>query len=131
MAGETILVVDDNPVNSKLLRVLLASEGYDVRVAGNGRELVRVLAGFSPRLILMDLQLPGSDGLELTRALRRDPAMRDVIIVAITAYATPSDAERAAQSGCDGFLAKPIDTRALPRVIARYLAETRREVVGP
>ena len=122
MAGEPILVVDDNAVNLKLLRVVLATEGYDVRTAADGHELAHVLQTFRPRLILMDIQLPGLDGLELTRRLRADPATRDIVIVAVSAYAMKSDMERALSSGCDGYLAKPLDTRQLPGLVSDYLA---------
>jgi two-component system, cell cycle response regulator DivK len=122
VAGEPILIVDDNPTNLKLARVLLAAEGYEVRVAVDAEEALGVLDGFRPRLILMDLQLPGMDGLTLTRRLKEDPATRDVAILALTAYAMKGDEEKARQAGCDGYITKPIDTRTLPVVIARVLA---------
>jgi CheY-like chemotaxis protein len=122
MAGEPILIVDDNPTNLKLARVMLAAEGYEVRVAVDAEEALGVLDGFRPRLILMDLQLPGMDGLTLTRRLKEDPATRDVAILALTAYAMKGDEEKARQAGCDGYITKPIDTRTLPVVISRVLA---------
>lgn len=122
MAGEPILIVDDNPVNLKLARVLLCSEGYDVRTATDAEEALDVLRKFRPRLILMDIQLPGMDGLELTRRLKADPAMRGVVILALTAYAMKGDEQRVLAAGCDGYVPKPIETRAFPGVIARYLA---------
>jgi two-component system cell cycle response regulator DivK len=122
VAGEPILIVDDNPVNLKLTRVLLAAEGYEVRVAVDAEEALALLDGFHPRLILMDLQLPGMDGLTLTRRLKDDPATRDVAILALTAYAMKGDEEKALLAGCDGYVTKPIDTRTLPLVIARVLA---------
>jgi len=119
--GEPILIVDDNPTNLKLARVLLTSEGYTVRVASEAEEALAVLRTFRPRLILMDLQLPGMDGLELTRRLKADPETRDVLIIALTAYAMKGDDERAQAEGCDGYVTKPIDTRTLPKVIADLL----------
>jgi CheY-like chemotaxis protein len=121
VAGESILIVDDNPMNLKLIRVLLSGEGYDVRVAGDATEALAVLKAFTPKLILMDIQLPGIDGLELTRRLKASSATRDVIILALTAYAMKGDAERMVQAGCDGYIAKPIDTREFPGTLARYL----------
>jgi CheY-like chemotaxis protein len=121
VAGESILIVDDNPMNLKLIRVLLSGEGYDVRVAGDATEALAVLKAFTPRLILMDIQLPGIDGLELTRRLKASPATRDVVILALTAYAMKGDAERMVEAGCDGYIAKPIDTREFPGTLARYL----------
>jgi two-component system, cell cycle response regulator DivK len=125
MAGEPILVVDDNATNSKLLAVVLRAEGYQVRVAADGHELCATLADFHPRLIFMDIQLPGLDGLELTRRLRANPATRDIVIVAVSAYAMKSDMEQALANGCDGYLAKPVDTRALPGIVADYLARAQ------
>ena len=126
LAGEPILIVDDNPANLKLARVLLAAEGYQVRTAEDADEALALLTEFHPRLILMDIQLPGVDGLELTRRLKADPAMRGIVILALTAYAMKGDEERALAAGCDGYVAKPIDTRALPGVIATYLAAGER-----
>jgi CheY-like chemotaxis protein len=122
MAGEPILIVDDNPANLKLARVLLTGEGYEVRTAADAEEALRVLEGFRPRLILMDLQMPGMDGFALTRRLKADPATKGMLILALTAYAMKGDEEKARAAGCDGYVAKPIDTRALPALIARYLA---------
>jgi CheY-like chemotaxis protein len=122
MAGEPILIVDDNPANLKLARVLLASEGFLVRTAADAQEALTVLGVFAPRMILMDVQLPDIDGLTLTRRLKADPATRDIIVLALTAYAMKGDEERALAAGCDGYVAKPIDTRDLPRLVAELLA---------
>lgn len=123
MAGEPILIVDDNAVNLKLARRVLSGEGYVVRTAGDGEEALALLRSFHPRLILVDLQMPGLDGLELTRRLKANPATRGIAVVALTAYAMRGDEERAREAGCDGYVTKPIDTRTLPSVIARHLAE--------
>jgi CheY-like chemotaxis protein len=121
MAGEPVLVVDDNAANLKLARVVLSLEGYEVRTATSADEALAVLQSFRPRLILMDIQLPGMDGLELTRRLKADPATRDTVILALTAYAMKGDEEKALAAGCDGYVAKPIDTRTLPEIVARHL----------
>jgi two-component system cell cycle response regulator DivK len=123
MAGEPILIVDDNPANLKLARVLLTGEGYRVRTASDAEEALAVLREFHPRLILMDLQMPGMDGFELTQRLKADPATRQVRVLALTAYAMKGDEERARAAGCDGYVSKPIDTRTLPALIAQHLAE--------
>lgn len=117
-----ILIVDDNPSNTKLLAFLLQSRGYDVRTAANAEDALSAIAERPPRLILMDIQLPGMDGLSLTRQLKADPATRDISIIAATAYAMKGDQERALAAGCDGYITKPIDTRKLPVDIARFLA---------
>jgi len=114
--------MDDNPTNLKLARVLLAGEGYQVRTALNAEEARAMLPEFRPRLILMDIQLPGMDGLTFTRQLKADPATREIVVLAVTAYAMKGDEERVAQAGCDGYVSKPIDTRALPKVVADVLA---------
>lgn len=110
MAGEPILIVDDNAANLKLARLLLAHEGYEVRTAVDAEAAVALLGQFHPRLILMDIQLPGMDGLELTRRLKADPATRATVIIGLTAYAMKGDADRILAAGCDGYIAKPIDT---------------------
>jgi CheY-like chemotaxis protein len=122
MAGETILVVDDNEANSKLARVLLRGEGYRVHTAVDAEEALRLLQALTPNMILMDIQLPGMDGLELTRRLKADVATRDIVIVALTAYAMKGDEEKALAAGCDGYVAKPIDIDSLPNVVAQLLS---------
>ena len=121
MAEESILIVDDNPVNLKLIRILLEGEGYDINTAIDAEDALRALRELRPRMILMDIQLPGIDGLELTRRLKADPVTRDIVILGLTAYAMKGDEERILAAGCNGYIAKPIDTRTLPRVIERYL----------
>lgn len=127
MAGEPILIVDDNPQNLKLARVLLASEGYEVCMAVDAEQALTLLETFTPRLILMDLQLPGMDGLELTRRLKADPERRSISIVALTAYAMKGDEVKALAAGCDGYVTKPIDVEELPRIVQQHLAGRRRD----
>jgi CheY-like chemotaxis protein len=122
MAGDLILVVDDNPQNLKLVRVLLAAEGYDVRTAVDAEDALHQLEGYLPRVILMDLQLPGMDGLALTRLLKADPVRRGIAVVALTAYAMKGDDDKAMSAGCDAYMSKPIDTDALPRLVAELIA---------
>ena len=124
MANEAVLIVDDNALNLKLTRALLVKEGFEVRTAADAREALSLLEGFRPRLILMDMRLPGMSGLELTRQLRSDSRWNDVIIVALTAYSTPADEQAALKSGCNGYIAKPIDTRTLPQLLRGFLDGT-------
>jgi CheY-like chemotaxis protein len=121
MSRAEILIVDDNPVNLKLAHLLLVGEGHHVRTAGDAEEALEVLKVFRPRLILMDIQLPGMDGLELTRRLKADPETRDITVIGLTAYAMKGDEEKILAAGCDGYIPKPIDTRTLPTVISQYL----------
>jgi CheY-like chemotaxis protein len=125
MAGESILVVDDNATNAKLILFLLKKRGYDVRCAYSGEEALALIKEFRPALVLLDIQMPGMDGFELSRRLKADPATRDIILVAVTAYAMKGDEQRVREAGCDGYLAKPIDTRTLPGVIDSFLARIR------
>jgi CheY-like chemotaxis protein len=120
--SEPILIVDDNPANTKLVSFLLTKRGYDVRCAQGAEEAMELLRTFRPVLILMDMQMPGIDGFELTRRLKADPATRAITIVAVTAFAMKGDEQRVRDAGCDGYLVKPIDTRTLPQVIASYVA---------
>jgi CheY-like chemotaxis protein len=124
VAGEPILIVDDNPTNLKLLSFLLTSNGYDIRTAADADEALAVLPEFQPRLMLLDLQLPGMDGLALARKLRTE-GQTELVIVAVTAYAMKGDEQIALAAGCDGFITKPIDMRSLPGRIASYLKEPR------
>jgi CheY-like chemotaxis protein len=125
MTGAAILIVDDNPINLKLARVILASEGYVVKTADDAEQALAALQDFEPALILMDLQLPGMDGLTLTRQLRRDPRWSSTWIVALTAYAMKGDEAKALAAGCDGYLTKPIDADGLPRAVAAFVAKRR------
>ena len=125
MPGELILIVDDSPVNLKLAKVLLTKEGYEVRTAGDAEEALKTLETFKPRLILMDLQLPGMDGLELTRRLKAVPETKNMIILALTAYAMKGDDEKAKAAGCDGYITKPIDTRTLAKLVSERLDLSR------
>ncbi len=129
MGRDPVLIVDDNPVNLKLVRAVLAAEGYDIRTAGDGPEALTVLAQFRPRLILMDVQLPGDNGFELTRRLKSDPATRDIVVVAVTAYSIPGDEEKAHRAGCSGLITKPLDTRTLPAAVKLHLG--RKQVTQP
>lgn len=121
MSAESILIVDDNPDNVDLARIVLAAEGWLVRAAEDATQALEVLQTYHPDLILMDVQLPGMDGLELTRRLRADSAFQDIPIVALTAYAMRADEEKAHAAGCDGYISKPIDTRTLGDRVRKYL----------
>jgi CheY-like chemotaxis protein len=118
------MVVDDNPANLKLLRVLLTAKGYGVRTAIHAEDALTQLESFQPRLILMDLQLPGMDGLELTRRLKADPRTQAIVVVALTAYAMKGDEQRVFAAGCDDYVTKPVDVEMLPTLIESWLQRT-------
>jgi CheY-like chemotaxis protein len=117
-----VLVVDDNLTNLKLVAYLMRSKGYEVTTAVDAESALEAIRANKPDVILMDLQLPGVDGLELTRRLKADPATRDIKIIAVTAYAMKGDQDKARAAGCDDYVTKPIDTRTLPDLIARHVA---------
>ena len=130
MAGESILIVDDTPVNLKLTRILLVNEGYKVLTAASAEEAVELLRSYHPTLILADVQLPGMDGLELTRRVKQGASTRDILVVALTAFAGKGDEQKAIDAGCDGYITKPIDTRALGSRI-RGILDRRNESPPP
>ncbi|MFG1931489.1 response regulator [Mycobacterium sp. NPDC048908] len=121
MTPRRILVVEDNPLNLKLVRDVLSFAGFDVVEAQSGEEGLRIARETPPDLVLMDLQLPGIDGTETLRRLRRDTLAPHVPVVAVTALAMTEDKERAAQAGFDGYVEKPISVRALPGQIEAFL----------
>ena len=116
-----ILVVEDNSTNRKLTTDLLRFEGYDVMEAIDAETAVLLLATTLPDLILLDIALPGMDGLTLTSQLKADARIRHVPIVALTASAMRGDEQKAFSAGCDGYITKPIDTRAFPGQVAGFL----------
>jgi CheY-like chemotaxis protein len=116
-------MVDDHPSNLKLLSFILERVGYEVQVAANADEALSAVNEFRPHLILMDLQLPGMDGLELTKRLKADANHRGIVIVAVTASAMKGDEQKAKEAGCDGYITKPVDTRTLPALVERFLAK--------
>jgi CheY-like chemotaxis protein len=126
MNSGRILVVDDNPTNLKLVTFLLSASSYEVRTATDARHALAVLESFRPDLILMDLQLPDIDGLELTRRLKADPRTRDTAIIAVTAYAMKGDEEKARAAGVDGYVCKPIQKDAFRKIVAEQLKKTGR-----
>lgn len=121
MTPRRILVVEDNPLNLKLVRDVLQFAGYDVIEAQSGEEGVRAAQADPPDLVLLDLQLPGIDGTETLRRLRKGPLARDVPVVAVTASAMAEDRERATLAGFDGYVEKPISVRELPGQIEAFL----------
>src|SRR5579872_5010992 len=125
--SKRILVVEDNDVNYSLVAFILGKQGLQVRRAATGEEALRQAAEDEPDLILMDIQLPGIDGLEVTRRLRARPATRAIPIVALTAFAMVGDDERALAAGCDGYIAKPVSPRILLDTVQRFLGGAAEE----
>ena len=116
-----VLVVEDNPMNLELVEAILEREGFQVVSAGSGEEALECLQRLRPDLVLVDIQLPGMDGLALTRLLKGDARTAELPIVALSAHARLEDREAAMQAGCTEYISKPVDTRALPRQLAAVL----------
>lgn len=116
-----ILVVDDNPANQLLAETVLEREGFVVDVASSAAEAVRHITTNKPDLILMDISLPGQDGLSLTRDLKSDPATSRIPVVALTAYAMVDDREAAIAAGCAGHITKPIDVDKFCAEVCAFL----------
>jgi two-component system cell cycle response regulator DivK len=121
---DSVLIVDDTPVNLKLVRVLLSRQGFDVRTASTAEEALEMVQSFRPSLVLADIQLPGMDGLEMTRRLKADPKTSGTVVLALTAFAMKGDEQKAFEAGCDGYITKPIDTRSFPALIRQYLSKS-------
>jgi two-component system, cell cycle response regulator DivK len=116
-----IMIVEDNAINLKLAGDLLEIEGFDVYRCTEAESALKALPQFNPVLILMDVALPGMDGLQLTRVLKSQELTRRIKIIALTAFAMKDDKERVIAAGCDGYITKPIDTRKFAEQISQYL----------
>lgn len=120
-----ILIIEDNPTNLKLARALLAQHGYDVLSATNADDGLALALESLPALVLMDVQLPGTDGLTATRLLRAQPLTKDIPVVALTAHAMRGDEKRILAAGCDAYVAKPLRYKELLEVVKGLIASGR------
>jgi len=118
-----ILVVDDNSTNLKLACDVLGWAGYEVSAAVDAEEAEKMIEELPPHVILMDIGLPGMDGLTLTRKLKAEESTRQIRIVALTAFAMKGDEQKVLEAGCDGYISKPIDTRVLAAQVAQCLGQ--------
>ena len=121
MATDLILVVDDNPNNLRLLELFLTKRGYPIATAADGREAREKIQALRPGLVLLDVQLPGINGVDLTREIKADPELSSTIIIAVTSYAMAGDRERMLAAGFDGYMSKPLRLQALERSINEHL----------
>jgi two-component system, cell cycle response regulator DivK len=130
---KSILLVDDCVANLKLTRFLLMEDGFEVRTAQNAEQALQALEKSVPDIILLDIQMPGMDGLALTRHLRRDWAgsLCKVPIVALTASAIKGDEQIARAAGCDGYITKPIDTRTFVSILREYAGTLHPDASSP
>ncbi len=120
--AKTILIVEDDTKNMTLFRDLLQVSGYSTIEASDGKHGIELAKAKKPDLILMDIQMPGMDGLEATRILKADATTNSILVIALTAYAMKGDKERILEAGCDGYLAKPINTDEFLKDVAEYLS---------
>ena len=121
MNNKTVLIIEDNELNMKLVRSMLQLGHYQILEAGNAEAGIKIAREHLPDLILMDIQLPGMDGLHATRIIKEDPEVADIPVVALTSYAMQGDEQKAIAAGCTGYIAKPIDTRNFLDILAGYL----------
>ena len=118
-----ILIVEDNPQNMKLVLLTLQSRGYELIEATDGEEALKMADREKPDLILMDIQIPKIDGLEVTRRLKQMPAFSHTPVIALTAHAMKGDEQKIAEAGCDAYITKPFSTRELPKLVAKMLEQ--------
>ena len=119
--AKSILIVEDNQTNAQLLKDVLVIKGYEVDIVINGDNALASMEESKPDLVLMDIQLPGMDGYEVTRIMRENPQTKELPVIAVTAYALKGDKEKAMQAGCDGYMSKPINTRELPKMVEKLI----------
>ncbi len=122
---EKILVVEDNPQNMRLLEMVLRVEEYNLVKATDGEQALEVAKSEKPDLILMDISLPRMSGLDVTRKLREEPEFKNTPIIGITAFAMKGDREKVIESGCTIYMSKPVNTLALPEVVAELIVRSR------
>lgn len=121
MPNKNVLVVEDNEKNRKLMRVILKAKGYTVIEAATGEEALGILKTQKPDIILMDIQLPGIDGITLAKQIKADTAIKDIPIIAVTAYAMKGDEQKILDAGCNAYVSKPINTQELPLMVEKYI----------
>ena len=121
MAGELILVVEDNEKNRKLVRDVLTFKGYRILEAETGEDGIRLAREQGPRLVLMDIQLPGMDGIEALRRLRADASTRTIPVIAVTASAMDHDRQKIMAAGFDGYQSKPLNVKEFMAAVEAIL----------
>ncbi len=122
--AKSILIVEDNQTNAQLLKDVLVIKGYDVDIVTNGDDALASMEKSKPDLVLMDVQLPGMDGYEVTRIMRGNPETKELPVIAVTAYALKGDEAKAMDAGCDGYMSKPINTRELPKMVEKLIGRS-------
>ncbi len=131
MNNKTVLVIEDNELNMKLVKSMLQLEHNQVLEAEDAERGIQLAREHLPDLILMDIQLPGMDGLQATRIIKNDEMLTNIPVVALTSYAMQGDEQKAIAAGCTGYIAKPIDTRCFLDILAGYLNAKDPQVIKP
>jgi len=121
MSDKNVMVVEDNEKNRKLMRVVLKAKGYNIIEAATGEEALNLLKNQKPDIILMDIQLPGIDGLTLIKQIKASVVTKDIPIIAVTAYAMKGDEQKILDTGCNAYVSKPINTQELPLIVEKYI----------
>ena len=120
-AAKTVLVVEDNELNMKLFHDLLEAHGYRILQSKDGLEALKLAREHRPDLILMDIQLPEVSGLEVTKWIKEDENLRDIPVIAVTAFAMKGDEEKIREGGCEAYIAKPISVTSFLETVERFL----------
>src|SRR5918998_5070006 len=123
LMAKTVMIVEDNELNMKLFNDLLRANGYSTMPMRNGYDALDALKEHRPDLIIMDIQLPEISGLEVTRIIKQDENLRDIPVIAVTAFAMKGDEERIRQGGCEGYLSKPISVASFMQAVKSYVGE--------
>ncbi|MHA1189453.1 MAG: response regulator [Alphaproteobacteria bacterium] len=121
--AKTVMIVEDNELNMKLFNDLLRANGYNTMPMRTGHEALEALNKQRPDLIIMDIQLPEISGLEVTRIIKQDDNLKDIPVIAVTAFAMKGDEERILQGGCEGYLSKPISVATFVETVKTYVGE--------
>ena len=121
--AKTVMIVEDNELNMKLFHDLLDAHGYRTLQTRNGMDALRIARDRRPDLILMDIQLPEVSGLEVTKWLKEDDELRQIPVVAVTAFAMKGDEERIRQGGCEAYISKPISVGTLIDTVRRFIGD--------
>ncbi|MEE8352300.1 MAG: response regulator [Rhodospirillales bacterium] len=119
--AKTILIVEDNDLNMKLFNDLLQAHGYETMQTMDGRDVLQMVTERRPDLIIMDIRLPEISGLEVTKTLKADDSLKDIPVIAVTAFAMKGDEEKIREGGCEGYIAKPISVPTFLETIAKFL----------
>lgn len=121
--AKTVLIVEDNELNMKLFHDLLDAHGYKTVETRNGIDALRLAREYRPNLILMDIQLPEVSGLEVTKWLKDDDSLRDIPVIAVTAFAMKGDEERIRRGGCEAYISKPISIVTFIDTVRRFIGD--------